>query len=887
MKTNKEKIKDLVTQVSKQKRKGVDANWVAEKLGLQRSFVSGILNELVRENSLRKVKSRPVLFYDAQNESINPGADPFFEYLGHDGSLGEQIQKCRLAANYPNRGMPILLLGPSGVGKSLLAEYIYRYAKYIHNIPDHAPFVVLNCADYANNPELLSSILFGYKKGAFTGAAENTKGLFEQADQGYLFLDEVHRLPPEGQEKLFRYIDRGVISRIGDSQKEYTVNVRLIFATTEDISALLNTFIRRVPVTVEIPKYSERRIEERYQLICHLFSEEAETMNSTFQISQNVFNQLISLDPKGNIGSLKNAVKLCCASAHARSSIQPVKIKVQDLSNHYRMPNNMENLSFVRDPVKISANWKPKTTVMFPTENLTDPFPYKEVIKILNRYENHTISAEWMHQRIYKILKQTMEKLIYLKEDPAIETNYKRSVENILDYIQNHYGFQYNSTAVTVITRILFTFQHRFFTLHEPAEKELKQAESLIRSCLYRYYKMSAIFFEMARQALDYESCPEATRIFIALYFYHQMDTQNNLCNAIILAHGPSTASSIASMANRIFGQYIFEAFDMPFDISKNDIVFKMKSYLQHIDTSKGLLLLVDTGSLLDAAAEIEKSVSGDLGMINNVTTQMTVEIGERILNHEPVSQIVEKAAKHNITVHTYIPQKEKPPAIVVCCLTGIGTARKIRDMLSESFLETKIEIIAYEYEAIHQEKSQCEIFQKYRILLFISTMELGQDFQPSLQLNDLMTEKGESLIHQILKPQYPEKVIQKIIQTIIKKFTLENIIGQLTILNPTKVIEDVEDAVDQLELFYQTTFSADLKRMLYIHICIMIERLMLEKTPLAITDEGNFKKCHSKFISCVKKSLSVIEDKYNVSVNIREIKLIYNLLEHLDNALY
>ncbi len=122
-------------------------------------------------------------------------------------------------------------------------------------------------------------------------------------------------------------------------------------------------------------------------------------MNSTFQISQNVFNQLISLDPKGNIGSLKNAVKLCCASAHARSSIQPVKIKVQDLSNHYRMPNNMENLSFVRDPVKISANWKPKTTVMFPTENLTDPFPYKEVIKILNRYENHTISAEWMHQK--------------------------------------------------------------------------------------------------------------------------------------------------------------------------------------------------------------------------------------------------------------------------------------------------------------------------------------------------------------------------------------------------------------------------------------------------------------------------------------------------------
>ena len=73
--------------------------------------------------------------------------------------------------------MPILLFGSSGVGKSLLAEYIYQYAKFIGTIPEDAPFVVLNCADYANNKELLSSVLFGYKKGAFTGANKDTKGI--------------------------------------------------------------------------------------------------------------------------------------------------------------------------------------------------------------------------------------------------------------------------------------------------------------------------------------------------------------------------------------------------------------------------------------------------------------------------------------------------------------------------------------------------------------------------------------------------------------------------------------------------------------------------------------------------------------------------------------
>ena len=66
-----------------------------------------------------------------------------------------------------------------------------------------APFVVLNCADYANNPELLSATLLGYKKGSFTGADSDKTGLLQEADGGYLFLDEVHRLSFENQEKLF------------------------------------------------------------------------------------------------------------------------------------------------------------------------------------------------------------------------------------------------------------------------------------------------------------------------------------------------------------------------------------------------------------------------------------------------------------------------------------------------------------------------------------------------------------------------------------------------------------------------------------------------------------------------------------------------------------
>ncbi len=79
-----------------------------------------------------------------------------------------------------------MLLGDSGVGKSFMAKIIHSYAVQEKIISENAPFLTFNCADYANNPELISSILFGYKKGAFTGADQDKKGLFELADGGFL-----------------------------------------------------------------------------------------------------------------------------------------------------------------------------------------------------------------------------------------------------------------------------------------------------------------------------------------------------------------------------------------------------------------------------------------------------------------------------------------------------------------------------------------------------------------------------------------------------------------------------------------------------------------------------------------------------------------------------
>jgi len=161
----------------------------------------------------------------------------FNRIIGFDKSLKPQIQQAKATILYPPHGLHTLILGPTGVGKSNMAEAMYEFAVETGTLQKEAPFIIFNCADYAENPQLLLSQLFGHVKGAFTGAVVSKEGLVEKADGGILFLDEVHRLPPEGQELLYFLMDKGKFRRMGETDTERTANVLIIAATTEDIES--------------------------------------------------------------------------------------------------------------------------------------------------------------------------------------------------------------------------------------------------------------------------------------------------------------------------------------------------------------------------------------------------------------------------------------------------------------------------------------------------------------------------------------------------------------------------------------------------------------------------------------------------------------------------
>jgi len=315
-------IYEALLELVKDHKDGVCAFDISSRTGIDRSTASRYLNELCKMGKVEKVNGRPVLYKPCDvksSESIDKAgeknvAGSLDMLVGADMSLKTAVQLAKAAVLYPPHGLYTLIFGETGVGKSMFAEAMYRFALESGVLSLDAPFISFNCADYADNPQLLVAQLFGVKKGTYTGANTDRPGLFKKADGGIIFLDEIHRLPPQGQEILFTYMDKGYYRPLGETEEIVKVSVRIIAATTEEPdSFLLKTFTRRIPVLINLPPLRDRSLSERFSLVSNFLREEARRVNRGIYVDKNSFISFLLYDCPGNVGQLKSDIQIACA----------------------------------------------------------------------------------------------------------------------------------------------------------------------------------------------------------------------------------------------------------------------------------------------------------------------------------------------------------------------------------------------------------------------------------------------------------------------------------------------------------------------------------------------------------------------------------------------
>lgn len=897
-KNNKMKIEELLMSTTEKYKEdenfnGITTDEISKRLSIRRNLVSQYLNELVEEKKAKKTKTRPVLFtYIVENKNlvINIQRDDVFsDLVGYNGSLRGIVEKCKAAVFYPSKDMSVILTGDSGVGKSYIASLIHKYAEKEDKIRQGAPFIIFNCADYADNPELLSANLFGYVKGSFTGADKDHLGALELADGGYLFLDEVHRLSAEGQEKLFVFMDKGIFKRLGESKAERKANVRFIFATTENPKeALLQTFRRRIPLSIHIPKLDERPVDERITMIYKFFKEETLKINKDIYVSKKIVNYILSQKNGGNIGSLKNVVKLCCALAYKdQQDNKVIKIDKINLNLYDGIFNQNVKQYYFEDYMKVKLEDEDVSEI-----NLLGNDRYNRLNELIEtvedlfiEYQKHNISISELRKSLTIELNRSLEIIVYEQEEDKchdlINNIYLETVDNTLKLIESIYGIKYYGNTSKILTKVLIYNRNNIITANnEENIRRVTRIKDILRKEISKPLIISEKIINSLENNLD---CKLDIRVevIIILYVFTMMGNESTLLNAIIVAHGHSTASSIASVANQLYGEFVFEAFDMPIDSSPIEVKSKIKNYISEINTSKGTIILVDMGSLVDINLELEGVIEGALGIINNITTNIALDIAGRIINGQDVETMITGIEKNNPLMCKLIKAKSKKKAILTTCISGIGTAIKVRNLIKECIGNADIEVKEYDYASLNLKGKDDKIFSDYDVKLIISTTKLEIEGVKTILLHDLINEDCDDTLFDVLEGVTLDKNINSVKQDIIKMFSMDNLISRMTILNPRNIINEVERIILDYERILNRRFTVELKITLYIHISIMIERIML-KQALEFTEEESkkYKSNNMKFLNISKEIFKAINNEYNLAIPEKEVYIIQSIIE-------
>jgi DNA-binding NtrC family response regulator len=244
--------------------------------------------------------------------AIRQGELEFFEKIpmvGASNAMKETLRQAREVARHPEA--TVLITGESGTGKELIAKTIHHLSPR-----REAPFIEINCASIPVN--LLESELFGHEKGAFTDAGSRKPGLFETANKGTIFLDEVGEMEPAVQAKLLRVLESRTVRRVGGT-RSIDVDVRVIAATNRNLKERINQglfredlFYRLNVFPIHIPPLRERR-EDIPALTAFFLEVYNRKFTRTFREIAPQAHSLLSAYPwPGNIRELKNTIERIC-----------------------------------------------------------------------------------------------------------------------------------------------------------------------------------------------------------------------------------------------------------------------------------------------------------------------------------------------------------------------------------------------------------------------------------------------------------------------------------------------------------------------------------------------------------------------------------------------
>lgn len=914
--TRKEKILAYVQA----KNKAVTTKEIADDLGILRNNVSKELNVLVRAGQLSKIAGRPVKYQsltdktDTVNaETVSKIPDPtepplkssiFDTMIGQKDSLKTQIEQAKAAILYPPHGLNVLITGPTGSGKTYFANAMHQFA-INQAMVENKNFVTFNCADYAHNPQLLMSHLFGYVKGAFTGAQEDRDGLIQKADGGILFLDEVHRLPPEGQEMIFYFMDHGTYSKLGEITKVHHADVRLICATTEDPeSSLLKTFVRRIPITIQMPQFEARSVREQLALLKRLLTLEANRTQKNITVTEDVVKALLGSVTFGNVGQLKSNIQLVCAQGFLNSVDQAEQINLKFEQLPQNIKDGMSRLA--SDRVRLG-----KLSQLLEPVLLIQPDGAAESINESDRYELPYNLYEIIGNKAALLRKEGLEQgainnfimtdiNVHLKSfyrdnkilrteknlNELVDQDTLQLTKDIMQMLKKDCGYHVGENFIYAMSLHLSSFIKRV----QSGRPMREVSDDLV--AMVKDYPADLKLAEKIKAMLEdhYDFIVPASEVYYLAVLLISLNSvpKHGKVGVVVAAHGNHTASSMVQVVTELLNVDNLAAFDMSLEMSPtvalNEIIAKVKQ----VDRGNGVLLLVDMGSLSTFSAKITEETDIKVKTIDMVTTAMVLEAARKTALIDSDLELV----YHELNEFNGYSRKAEEPtqgeledvrqrAILALCSTGKGTAEKIKQMLDEILADQLIDDVSVlTMSVVGMNDKISELNEEYRIIATtgIADPNLGV---PYISLEELFQgDRGKRQLIEHLENSQTWYVESKTPAPKVDQTAAANYLEQYyTFINPKKVIGVLWQYCDLLAKERQLKLTDARRLALIMHLGGAIERVLLS-APVTLTEEQAVEFEQSDWPQALKLADEYLEAKLNLKFPSAEAYYIAKLVD-------
>lgn len=881
-------IKQISSKFSKDNAFMFSTQDICDKLRLSRNLTSQYLNQLQRENKLIKINSRPVYFIDpiALNNAYNTTithADylsidelideleiakvnnaNFNKLIGKKESLSYCIDQAIVAISYPDNGLPIFIVGESGTGKTYFAKVTAEYI--IQNKFANSSVKYFECFKYRNNQNLFINNL--------------SRALEQTNEKNILIFDDIHFLSGESFEFIISLLEQTY-----EHNKSNKNNKFLIITSSSSLDMTNRQKLSsKLPITIQIPSLQERQILEITNLIHLFYKTESDKIDKNILVSSKVLNTLLNYKFTDNISGLRNAIQLSVANSLAKQKNKEnhnLNIYMHDLHDYITYDSNSQDVNnyFIDNSmVEIS------TITQITKSNKTCDF-LENIIKTYDQFDQSEITYNELLSSLIKHINEYYE-LIQLDKNYISKKmkSIEKTISSIFNEIEELYRIYFPSSFAYALSNIIAnrlqitSFINNF---EEENHEIIDNLHSIITENFPKETIISDEIENMISQELDLHIGKlELVTIILSIHIFNH-NIYNTETLGIIIAHGYSTASSVADITNTLLGYRLFEAVDMPYNVSMTEVADKIKKIMHIKRNIKNLIMLVDMGSLEHLGDELEDLSNVNIGIINNISTGLAINIGYKILSNFSIDLILKKACDEYTIKYKIITKEKKQRAIIFTSENGDIINKKLADLFKKSLpKKTGIHIIPYNFQSLINKDEQKLIFDSYEVLFICGTLNPNIQHIPFISIDSFLNISEISKISNSLYSYLNKTELEVFQKNLLFNFSMQNIVGYLSILDAKKIIDTVNRSLFTLQNLLQIKIDFNTSIGLMIHISCMIERLVTHSSIYEEVDISSFAKKEIDTIHIIKESLKDIELNYGISIPTYELLYIYDYIK-------